>query len=236
MCHEEGEGKAVTESDWACCTDLRTMLNFLRGKASDRKLRLFACAACRSVWQSLTAHRVRQAIEVAELYADARATDDDLIRARSLACQSAHGARRRRSGSEWVRLQIEDNRSLFAAQAAYLHKPFLIGRLRWVGVDPEIKGIAPPLLRDIFGPLPFRRVCVPATILDWNSGTVHQLAQTIYEERALPEGALDTLRLTILADALEEAGCDYADVLNHLRGPGPHVRGCWVVDLLLAKS
>jgi hypothetical protein len=62
------------------------------------------------------------------------------------------------------------------------------------------------------------------------------LAQAAYDERELPAGTLDTTRLAVLADAVEEAGCDQADLLAHLRGPGPHVRGCWTVDLLLGQS
>ena len=56
-----------------------------------------------------------------------------------------------------------------------------------------------------------------------------KLAEAIYEERAFD-------RLAVLADALEEAGCTNPDILGHLRGPGPHVRGCWVLDCLLGKS
>jgi hypothetical protein len=81
------------------------------------------------------------------------------------------------------------------------------------------------LIRDIFGN-PFR----PATLDPaWCSSTTTQLAAGIYDERAFD-------RLPILADALEEAGCADPDILAHCRGPGPHVRGCWVVDLLLGKS
>jgi hypothetical protein len=65
---------------------------------------------------------------------------------------------------------------------------------------------------------------------------VVRLAQAAYDDRHLPAGTLDNGRLAILADALEEAGCTDADVLGHLRGPGPHVRGCWAVDLLLGKA
>jgi hypothetical protein len=65
--------------------------------------------------------------------------------------------------------------------------------------------------------------------LRWNDGTVVKLAQSIYDERRFTD-------LPILADALEDAGCADADILAHCRGPGPHVRGCWVVDLLLGKS
>jgi hypothetical protein len=70
----------------------------------------------------------------------------------------------------------------------------------------------------------------------WRAPTARDLARAAYEERALPSGELDRARLTVLADALEEAGCADPDILSHLRGPGPHVRGCWVVDLLLGKA
>jgi hypothetical protein len=62
------------------------------------------------------------------------------------------------------------------------------------------------------------------------------LAQAAYDEREQPSGRLDVARLAVLADALEDAGCDQPDLLGHLRGPGPHVRGCWAVDLLLGKE
>jgi hypothetical protein len=86
-----------------------------------------------------------------------------------------------------------------------------------------------PFLHDIFGN-PFR----PPPVIDpgwlaWNDTRVRSIAQAIYDERAF-------INLPILADALEDAGCDNPDILNHCRGPGPHVRGCWVVDLLLGKE
>jgi hypothetical protein len=76
---------------------------------------------------------------------------------------------------------------------------------------------------------PFRPVTISPAILGWSGAMIRRLAQAIYEERAFD-------RLPILADALEEAGCDNNDILSHLRESGPHVRGCWVVDLLLGKS
>jgi len=72
--------------------------------------------------------------------------------------------------------------------------------------------------------------------LAWDGGAVPKLATIAYEERVLPAGTLDPALLAVLADALEEAGCADAELLGHLRGPGPHVRGCWVVDLLLGKE
>jgi hypothetical protein len=87
------------------------------------------------------------------------------------------------------------------------------------------------LLRDLFGN-PFRPLALDAGSLP---PTVRDLAQAAYEERLERNRELDPTRLAILADALEEAGCTEPAVLDHLRGPGPHVRGCWPVDLVLAR-
>jgi hypothetical protein len=82
-----------------------------------------------------------------------------------------------------------------------------------------------PILHCIIGN-PFRPVaCDPS----WRTPTAAALADAIYTDQAFD-------RLPILADALEEAGCDHPDVLAHCRGPGPHARGCWVVDMILGKS
>jgi len=72
--------------------------------------------------------------------------------------------------------------------------------------------------------------------LTWHAGTIPRLAQAAHECRDMLEGTLDNTRLAILADALEEAGLTDEDILDHLRGPGPHVRGCFAVDLCLGKS
>ena len=88
------------------------------------------------------------------------------------------------------------------------------------------------LLRDIFGN-PFCPISIDPA---WLTPTVVQLSQTAYEERQMPSGQLDPTRLSVLADALEDAGCDSQEMLSHLRSPGPHVRGCWCIDLLLGKE
>ncbi len=77
--------------------------------------------------------------------------------------------------------------------------------------------------------LPFRSMSINPMRLTWNGGTVVKLAQGIYDDHAFD-------RLPILADALEEVGCHDADILGHCRHPGPHVRGCWVVDLLTGRT
>jgi hypothetical protein len=81
------------------------------------------------------------------------------------------------------------------------------------------------LLKDIAGN-PYR----PRTFdFEWRTDTVLALARQMYESR-------DFSTMPILADALQDAGCDNASVLEHCRLPGDHVRGCWVVDALLGKE
>jgi hypothetical protein len=83
---------------------------------------------------------------------------------------------------------------------------------------------------------PFRPMLVDRGWLVWNDGAIPQLAKAAYADRALPVGRLNADRLAILADALEDAGCANLDVLIHLRGLGPHLRGCHVLDALLGKK
>jgi len=85
-----------------------------------------------------------------------------------------------------------------------------------------------PLIHCIFGN-PFCPVCIDPAWLAWNNGTAVKIAQSIYDDRAFD-------RLPIMADALEDAGCQDADILGHCRHSGQHVRGCWVVDLLTGRT
>jgi hypothetical protein len=94
-----------------------------------------------------------------------------------------------------------------------------------LGVPAEVQAV---VLRDVVH-APYRAVHGRASWRGWNNGIVRRLAEVIYKERNFD-------LIPILADALEEAGCTDADILNHCRRPGEHVRGCWVVDLLLGKS
>lgn len=84
-------------------------------------------------------------------------------------------------------------------------------------------GEAMPVIRDIF---PATCVKVPKR---WRTSTVLAVARGAYDDRAFD-------RLPVLADALEDAGCDSEPLLAHLRGPGPHVRGCWALDAVLGKA
>ena len=215
----------MTEAEWLACADPDTMLQFLQGRASNRKLRLFACACCRLMWDVLPDRRSRQAVEVAERYADGLATAKER-RAAKKAAEQVSLARRARGACwlAWWSTEAADsperNRHSAATSALFLRN---FGHVR------DSDRVCCDLLRDLFGPLLFRRVSVPRSWLSWQDRTVGRLAQGIYDDRAFD-------RLPVLADALEDAGCTDADILTHGRQPGEHVRGCWVVDLLLGKS
>jgi hypothetical protein len=92
------------------------------------------------------------------------------------------------------------------------------------------------LTRDVVGN-PFRPdPPVERSSLIPMGGVVQALARAAYDERVLPVGTLDPACLCILADALEDASCTGAEILGHLREPGPHWRGCRALDLLLGKG
>lgn len=91
------------------------------------------------------------------------------------------------------------------------------------------------VIRCVFGN-PLRPMTVDPPWLAWNGGTVPKMAQAMYNGRTLPWGHQEAAHLAVLADALGEADCDNTDILNHLRDSGPHVRGSWVVDLILGKE
>jgi hypothetical protein len=92
------------------------------------------------------------------------------------------------------------------------------------------------IIKDVFGNPFHPSPPLPPAVLNWNDGTIRRIAQAIYEDRRMPEGTLDNARLAILSDALLDAGCDNEDLIQHCRSAGPHVRGCWAVDLILGKS
>ncbi len=80
-------------------------------------------------------------------------------------------------------------------------------------------------LRDIFGD-PYNPVTFDTCL---RTEAAVGLARGVYESQ-------DFAPMPVLADALEDAGCADPDILAHCRGPGPHARGCWVVDLVLGKA
>jgi hypothetical protein len=83
---------------------------------------------------------------------------------------------------------------------------------------------------------PTTRQTLSPAVLNWNDRAIPRLAEAIYEARRLPDGTLDNAQLALLADALRDAGCDDEALIRHCRSEGPHVRGCWAVDLILSKD
>jgi hypothetical protein len=198
------------------------MLTFLVEWASDRKLRLFGCACCRQVWDLLTVACFRDAVEVAERFADRQAKAKELAVAKkasgaALAGAGVTGPRYCALASAWSCTRNPESAAMYPL---------------WVFTDEPQKRWEIGLLRDIFGN-PFRPI---TDDLPWLTTAVAQLAYAAYDGRHLPTGELDAARLAVLSDALEETGCTDATILDHLRGPGPHVRGCWAIDLLTGGS
>jgi hypothetical protein len=242
----------MTESEWLKPTNPSTMLRWLqqRGRLSERKGRLFACACVRRVWHLLDDERSRNAIQVVEradgqpgparqaaAAAQAAAAQLAAGQARSAvaaAAQAAWGVLEQ--SSVWGPATAGQMAANAAATAAAIAVKFA-ARAGGAAGRPSAKrerAAQCRLLRCVFNP--FRPVSVDPAWLAWRGGTVPRLAQAAYDERELPSGHLDPARLAVLADALEDAGCSDADLLGHLRGPGPHVRGCWPVDLILSKD
>jgi hypothetical protein len=216
----------MNEAEWLAEASPQPMLSFLQetGRYSDRKVRLFSCACCRRVWGFLD-ERLRRAVQIAEAYADGRVRPwrlEQVFRRVSAAYATVEHVR------AWQAVWCTSNPTL--SFQAFSHAALLLnGPPAW---DAENADQA-ALLRCIVGN-PFSPVALPASLLTAN---VVRLARAAYEERALPSGHLDNDRLAVLADALEEAGCTDKDVLLHLRQPkAVHVRGCFVVDLLLNKA
>ncbi len=163
-------------------------------------------------------------MEIAELFADGNATKKELKDAARAASRAAEDSD---EPDIWKRYRSE--RALIVAkQAASDSRNVRFAAVNSADLAPHPKAERiqqSHLLRDIFGN-PFRPIAVDPT---WLTSTAVGLARGIYDDRAFD-------RLPILADALQDAGCENSDILAHCRGDGPHVRGCWVVDLVLGKT
>jgi hypothetical protein len=247
----------ATEAEWLASTLPGPLLEYVwqhrrraRLRGCRRQMRLFACACCRLAWHLLPERPLVRALQTCERYADGLADDAE----RSAARAEAHEAANRAAAlpmsmaarGVWYAAEANALSAACGAQSyaanALMHEALAAASDRHLTV-PESRAVAGRtigaewgrhclLARDIFGN-PFRPVAVnPAC----RTPQVVALARAAYDRRELPAGTLDVTRLAVLADALEEAGCTSPELLGNLRGPGPHVRGCWGVDLLLGKS
>ena len=210
--------KAMTEKRWETCSNPGPMLEYLRGRASQRKLRLFAVACCRGILSKRDHYHA--ALDTAEKVAEGNASRE-LVR----------------DLDEWdgMAMGAGDPTGWAIHHATNLPEEGLDHEFtNWVaGMRPGGKEVNSTedlarfadLLRCLFGN-PFRRAAVEHA---WQTRTVVTLAKQMYDKKTFDA-------MPILADALQDAGCTNEEMLSHCRGAGPHVRGCWVVDLLLGKE
>jgi hypothetical protein len=248
----------MTERKWLTSSEPVPMLDFLGRKVGDRKPRLFACACCRDVWEWVADERSRRAVEVGETWADGTAKPAAVEAARKAAAAADRAADNRARAvpadaraerwKAWVdcaaayaatravarpRGSVEEASisAIEVAQAAAGWAAALAGKrkatVNRAGKDGQgaARARQASLLRCIVGN-PFRPVALDPS---WRTSTVVALAEGIYADSAFD-------RLPVLADALQDAGCDNEQVSSHCRSGGPHARGCWVVDLLLRKK
>ncbi|HYT89018.1 MAG TPA: hypothetical protein VEL76_09940, partial [Gemmataceae bacterium] len=217
------------------------LLEAVRGQTPERQLRLFAVSCCRRVGRFISDDRSRNVLEVAERFAEGRVSAQELATARvgvlfgaawlaaepdawQAATESAQAAAR----------AVAREAARAAATAAAQRKVLEEERWRardtaWFEALHAEQAEQCRLLRCLFGPGGNAAVQPDPDWLAWGDRTVSRLAQAILDEGEFSH-------LPILADALEEAGCSDQEILGHLRGPGPHARGCWAIDLLLARE
>jgi hypothetical protein len=208
----------MDETTWrTTVTDRTWMLEHVRDKASPRKVRLFACACVRRVWEMLPPG-VCEAVVIAERYADNQVERRELLRAARLTAMAMPLGP---EGVAAVQASIHATApNLTFAFHAATWALSAVGREGWC----EELAVQCDLVRCIFGN-PFRTLDSP----DWlKAETGRQMARVIADEARLAD-------IPILADALEDAGCDDEEVLTHCRH-GMHARGCWVIDMILGTK
>lgn len=230
----------MDERSWWACDSLHEMYQFAAPLLGPRKLRLFAIACCHRLPPEACSPRGLEALAVAERFADGLADERELALVEQEAFE-AHAEERERpaislDGSRpWSRQAEMGSRALTLVAAAGLFQALDSAECvrkaipnRWMEVwraEAREEAAQCVLLREVAGPLLFRAVRLPP---DARAGEALRLAMAAYEG--------DWGLLPIVADAVEEAGCSDAELLEHLRLGGPHVKGCWVVDLLLGPA
>ena len=239
----------MTEAEWMACTSRHDMLAWIHGRgcSTERKIRLFGLACCRRVWHLLPDQFHRDAVELVERYVDGTATVEEFKRV--YGCHSQIDRSGHASGGYWAALAVfhvmftydtnptaEDGYLLYGVNEAADDSCAAIAFAQ-EGTDSEGKQKRwneeaikqADIVREIILHPDRPSPTVKPSWLAWNNGAIRKMVPSIYDARAFD-------RLPLLADALEDAGCTDADILAHCRGGGEHVRGCWVVDLLLGKA
>jgi hypothetical protein len=217
------QGIPFGEEEWRAEQDPRLLLSYLRltrWPISERRQRLLACACLRRRSQVLQDELAFKGLETAERLADGLAGAAECRAAEAQLDSRMRGAHRRRTFEGMARL---------GGARALLARPFSLSAYHFgSGTGHEDDATARALLREVLGD-PFRPPSLDPAWTTRHDGAARRLAEAIYAERAFD-------RLPVLADALEDAGCVDAVILAHCREQGPHVLGCWALDLLLGKA
>jgi hypothetical protein len=201
------------------------MLRFVERATTGRQFRLLAVECSRLWWEFMPDNRSRSAVIAADQVVDAPG-EEELQFARMQVLEVPRHPDPRTNWATAVAIMVASANPSDAAFSV-LHAGETQGVCPGSTMEIHRKTQA-ALLRDILGN-PFRpSPPLPPAVLAWNDGTVKRMAESIYEDRAFD-------RLPILADALLDAGCDDEELIRHYRSEGPHVRGCWAVDLLLGE-
>jgi hypothetical protein len=233
----------MTEAEWLNAADSKVMLDFLRGRGGDRKLRLFACAGVERMHRLCWPEADRSSVvEVAEQYADGMIEIETLREVRAklgarggissrwavncgefavLDDDADAAARKTVDAGRWFYCLLADEQNYFNRGIYDVKQPTPEGI---IAREAGNKWHA-DLLRDAFAN-PFGPVDLDPS---WLTPPAVALAQSIYDHRAFE-------RMPELAGILEQAGCNINRILAHCRDAGPHARGCWVLDLLLRKQ
>jgi hypothetical protein len=222
----------MTEAEWLAATDSERQ-KWLNRQTDLRKHHLYALACLPAIAHYVRDTRLVAAITTLAEHVEERSSAVALYEAWEAASDAQSEMLSDPSEQRWYHITLAAS---YAVTAAAESEPILVAQtaghcrevLRLANGSEAMRTEAAAqadLLRCIFAN-PFRPVAFDPR---WRSETAVALAAAIYEARTFD-------RMPILADALEEAGCDHADLLAHCRGPGPHARGCWAVDLVLGKG
>jgi hypothetical protein len=212
----------MTEAEWLACVgsdDWRLFLHdkmaCLHGRCSVRQLRLFALACCRHINPRFPDPRSAYALGIAERYVDGRASEEE------------YEAAYRESKKVNAEFQAILDEVVFSKRCSKLvwWTSYVAYYAQTLGDEEAERHWQAQILCDIVG----EHEPLPEFDCRWRTGATRALAEQMYESP-------DFVAMPILADLLQDAGCGDELILGHCRGPGPHARGCWVVDLVLGKE
>lgn len=222
-------------------------------ECTERQAKLFACACCRRLWDRLP-DSGRRMIQVVESFIDGNATETQVLE------------HERVMGSTWAELVKQEGQGVFHGGSHHMHQSleeavFAVWTLTSIRNRPRVRSIVSRVIHavgfstgaDYTGPRSEERhaaeireeeslrdilqdILGKENLGPWKSANVMGVAAALYNERS-NHGYLDPVGVSVLADALEDANCpgDHV-VLTHLRGPGSHVRGCWVIESILGRK